>query len=91
MSRIELTITRTAGDILRRIGRKLRREAREAATMRGHTLARFSRHSGWGIGSAYGAACVDCTLGVWIEETPPPNGVYTAGEALAVSCTGRAS
>jgi hypothetical protein len=74
------------GDILRRIGRKLRREAREAATMRGHTLARFSRRSGWGIGSAYHAACTSCGHGVWIEETPPPNGIYMAGEALAQGC-----
>jgi hypothetical protein len=74
------------GDILRRIGRKLRREARQAATMRGHTLARFSRRSGWGIGSAYEAACGDCTRGVWIEETPPPNGINMAGEALAENC-----
>jgi hypothetical protein len=81
----------SAGDTLRRIGRKLRREARQAATMRGHTLARFSRHSGWGIGSAYEAACGDCTRGVWIEETPPPHGINMAGEAFAVSCTGRAS
>jgi len=81
----------SAGDTLRRIGRKLRREAREAATMRGHNLARFSRRRGWGIGSAYEAVCTACGRGVWIEETPPPNGIYTAGEALAVSCAGRES
>jgi len=78
----------SAGDTLRRIGRKLRREARQAAIMRGHNLARFSRRSGWGIGSAYEAACTACGHGVWIEETPPPNGIDMAGEAFAVSCTG---
>lgn len=77
----------TTGDTLRRIERKLLRDARSAASGRGHRVGRFVRVFGWGIGAAFSATCRDCGAWMRIETTPPPNGITIGGDAVALSCT----
>ena len=72
--------------------RRLRREARAAAAWRGHSLARFSPLlPSTGRGGYADAACMTCGAAVRIETAPAPNSIDIGGEAVAVSCTGRAS
>jgi hypothetical protein len=72
--------------------RRLRREARTAAASRGHRMARFSPLlPSTGLGGYSDAACTACGAAVRIETAPAPNSIDIGGEAVAVSCTGRAS
>jgi len=72
--------------------RRLRREARAAAVWRGHTLGRFSPLlPSTGRGGYSEATCTACGAWLRIETAPAPNSIDVSGEAVAVSCTGRAS
>jgi hypothetical protein len=72
--------------------RRLRGEARAAAAWRGHSLARFSPLlPSTGRGGYSDAACTACGAAVRIDTAPAPNGINVGGDAVAVSCTGRAS
>jgi hypothetical protein len=72
--------------------RRLRGEARRAAAWRGHRLGRFSPLlPSTGRGGYSGAACTACGAAVRIDTAPAANSIDIGGEAVAVSCTGRAS
>jgi hypothetical protein len=72
--------------------RRLRREARAAAAWRGHRMARFSPLlPSTGRGGYSDAACTACGASVRIDTAPAPNSIDIGGDAVAVSCTGRAS
>lgn len=68
---------------------RLKREARETATARGHELGRFLP-MGEGQRKGHRAAfarCGACGMGVTVETKPPPNGIEIGGEAVALTCT----
>lgn len=72
--------------------RRLRREARAAAAWRGHSLARFSPLlPSTGRGGYSDSTCTACGAAVRIETSPAAYSIDVGGEAVAVSCTGRAS
>lgn len=68
---------------------RLKREAREAATRRGHTLVRFYRN---GIPAAeisgMSAECSQCGMSVTVRPKPMPNEIDIGGEAVALNCRG---
>ncbi len=73
------------GRIVRRLER-LRIQAIEATTARGHTLERF-RHYGppWAHRLA-NARCAVCRREVHINARPYPNEIDIGGRALAINC-----
>lgn len=60
----------------------LKREAREAATSRGHQLSNFARISA----RLHVACCVKCQRKVQITTNPLPNEIDIAGEPVAIDC-----
>jgi hypothetical protein len=62
---------------------RLKKEARESAMQRDHTMTQFER-----VESAvlYYSECKKCYAGVWVEPNPPPNGIEIAGPAVALNC-----
>ena len=59
---------------------RLKTQARETATWRGHTLSRFKtlhNHE----------AMADCACGasVYVNDRPPPNGCEVVGDAVAIN------
>lgn len=63
---------------------RLKAEAREAATRRGHSLGRFRR--GRFDHTAF-ALCTRCACGAYVDAHPLPNGIDISGEAVAIGCT----
>lgn len=63
---------------------RLKREARAAATARGHTLARFN----YWHGGRYYAYCSQCGEEALVRERPAPNEIEIGGEAVALNCKG---
>lgn len=59
---------------------RLKHEARESATWRGHSLSRFSR--------GYYGASAECKCGcsVSVSDKPPANGCEIMGDAVAINC-----
>lgn len=76
--------------------RRLVREARESATLRGHRMAPF-RHERQYIGDLAGiyprfritaaSTCRDCGRGAYCDTRPAPNSIDVHGEAVALNCT----
>ena len=65
---------------------RLRREGKDAATWRGHTLAKFVR-TDYGEGRMVAVAgCIHCARIVGIDTKPLPNGIECWGGAVAVGC-----
>ena len=61
---------------------RLKREARDAAEWRGHTLARFRASDT----RYHFAQCTQCNQGVSVTLTPRPNEIDIGGEAVALNC-----
>ena len=61
---------------------KLKKEARQSATRRGHKLCPFNELS---EGTVY-AFCETCGKEVFVKEHPFPNEVDIDGEAVALNC-----
>lgn len=61
---------------------ELKREAREAATARGHNLSNFARISA----RMHVACCLKCKRKVQITTNPLPNEIDIAGEPVAIDC-----
>jgi len=61
---------------------RLKREAREGATWRGHKMTPFQPYS---PGKFY-SGCVRCGRSVSVTLRPLPNEIDIAGEAVAVGC-----
>jgi len=62
----------------------LKREAKQACIIRGHTMKRFvhgtpGKFTGW-------AYCKDCASQVWVTINPKPNDIDISGSAVAVNC-----
>lgn len=68
---------------------RLKREARDAATWRGHRLTPF-RTWAWRDATTRPtrahADCRDCGRGVTVDVAPAPNGIDIGGAAVAVNC-----
>ena len=69
---------------MRRIDRLIR-EARDAATARGHKLAPFARY---GSAAHRGASskCVKCGAFIQVTSSPMPNEIDIGGTAVALGC-----
>ena len=66
----------------RTMARNLKRQAREAATARGHDLTNFQRYAA----CSYEAECRKCGKTVDVLVRPMPNETHIAGEAVALGC-----
>lgn len=64
--------------------RTLKREARESATWRGHSLSRF--HTYTTAERRAVAHCRNCPASVVVDCYPAPNGIDIGGDAVAVNC-----
>lgn len=86
MERVVAAMERGRALHLRRAA-ALRRDARRAATRRGHTLGRFSPLlPSTGLGGYADATCTACGAAVRIETAPAPNSIDVGGDAVAVGC-----
>lgn len=65
---------------------RLKREARDVATWRGHTLARFRSSDT----RYHFAQCSQCNQGVQVALRPYSNEIDIGGEAVALNCKGSA-
>lgn len=61
---------------------ELKREAREAASSRGHDLMHFAKISA----RLHSASCSKCKRMVQINTSPGPNEIDIGGEVVAVDC-----
>ncbi len=61
---------------------RLKLEAKESATCRGHRLSRFSHYTP----SNAVATCQDCPAEVQVLSQPAPNEIDISGEAVAIDC-----
>jgi hypothetical protein len=68
--------------------RKLRAEARQAATGRGHELKKFSHLYRSPSGFYSVASCRLCMARVRVEPYPAPNSASIWGEAVGLGCPG---
>lgn len=62
---------------------RLKREAIEACTNRGHSMGKFTNSIYKGQSSA---KCEDCGMGVFVDTHPLPNGIDCSGDAVALTC-----
>lgn len=62
---------------------ELKREAREAASFRGHDLMHFAKVSA----RLHTATCSKCKRTVQINTAPGPNEIDIGGEPVAVECS----
>ena len=61
---------------------RLRREALEGCSWRGHHMRPFAR-----LGkTSRNAICQTCHMEVVIDSKPAPNGIDIGGEAIALNC-----
>lgn len=68
---------------MRRIER-LRLEALESCTFRGHDMGRFKTHDYWKTMKC--AHCKVCDMQVAVNSNPAPNDIDIGGEAVALDC-----
>lgn len=72
---------------------KLKKEAREAATWRGHDLGRFETSGFWTAGDRFVATAEcktpGCDAQVTVNTNPAPNQIDIMGDAVAVGCPHR--
>ena len=59
------------------------RDAREAATWRGHRMARFTHESKT---QAYAYCQTGCGMGAFVDTKPSANGIDIHGRAVALNC-----
>lgn len=71
------------GQQMRAIDR-LKREAKESCSFRGHTMSRFRRMEFWT--KCAESICTSCGASVHVDAKPAPNGIDIAGEAVALNC-----
>ena len=64
--------------------RDLKTEAKSAATWRGHHMKRFETVNG----HAATSVCRWCSMGIYVDAKPAPNGIDIGGEAVALNCEG---
>jgi hypothetical protein len=64
---------------------RLKREAKDGARWRGHTMNRFIAYV-TGDGRVYVSTCKRCMRSVSVNPAPPPNGIDVGGEAVALNC-----
>ena len=62
---------------------RLKREAKEAATWRGHELGKFKRHE-WRTSHCATAEC-SCGAIVTVNSRPMPNEIDICGDAVALN------
>lgn len=66
---------------------RLKKEARESAEFRGHTLTRFRRAPyPRKRGQQFRAYCRTCEAWVFVDTAPAPNGISIYGRAVALNC-----
>jgi hypothetical protein len=63
--------------------RRLKDEARNTATWRGHDMARFRALT---PGRSAESRCKKCHRTVHVDTKPAPNGIDIGGEAVALNC-----
>ncbi|KKM18488.1 hypothetical protein LCGC14_1665130 [marine sediment metagenome] len=63
--------------------RRLKREARESCTWRGHSMKPFETVI---PNKRVFSECRNCTGYVQVDTFPPPNGIDIGGDALALNC-----
>jgi hypothetical protein len=68
--------------IMKKIDR-LKREASDAATWRGHKMGRFTHFTHTAI-----SECSICGASVEVDTRPPANGIDIGGPAVAIGCGG---
>ncbi|KKM71239.1 hypothetical protein LCGC14_1432690 [marine sediment metagenome] len=61
---------------------RLKAEARESATWRGHDMIRFTVLSEYRVE----AVCRDCGAYVQVDANPAANGIDIGGTAVAINC-----
>jgi hypothetical protein len=61
--------------------RRLMKEAKDAATWRGHTVGRWKFGKDWAE-----LTCKTCGAWVQVQTNPPPNGIDIGGPAVAINC-----
>lgn len=65
---------------------RLKKEALEDATCRGHRVGKWI-HFGLGLTGAYAmTVCTTCGRQVVVQPNPLPNGIEISGEAVALGC-----
>jgi hypothetical protein len=67
---------------------RLRREAKQAATWRGHDMARFVRVDVADGRATWDSVCRKCGKGVQVQPFPAANGIDIGGQAVALGCGG---
>lgn len=66
---------------------RLKSEAREAAHKRGHQLKPFLRDPLKDTSrKVYSTVCLNCEMGVVVNDRPAPNDIDISGEAVALNC-----
>jgi ribosomal protein L40E len=65
---------------------KLKHEAEEAATFRGHRLGKWGMTGEYGRKDMYRAVCKKCGAEVDITANPKPNEIEISGEAITIGC-----
>lgn len=73
---------------MRRVER-LKSEARQAASQRGHVLKPFLR--GEYNTEVFVSVCRHCEMGAVVDPDPAPNGIDISGRAVAMNCKRDAS
>lgn len=66
----------------------LKRQARAAATARGHALGKFPKVPAWAqeMGGKSTADCTKCSAWVQVIAKPMPNEIGIGGSAVSVNC-----
>lgn len=64
---------------------RLKKEAHESATWRGHEIDWGHIYHGEGR-SLRAGSCRKCGRAVMVNTNPPPNGIDIGGEAIALDC-----
>lgn len=62
---------------------RLKREAKESATWRGHDMKRFKTFKPNQVAES---VCRGCNAYVQIDTKPLPNGISIRGDAIALNC-----
>ena len=60
-----------------RLIERLKHEAKEGASWRGHDMSRFNKNL---------ARCKICKAEAYVDAKPPPNGINISGTAVALNC-----
>ncbi len=67
---------------------RLKRQARDGASWRGHSLCRFAKHINAAGNIVYLASCGVCNRHVAVKPNPQPNEIDIGGTAVALNCPG---